>query len=228
MTLNNGLLRCSQFDVGTGFDAVVEPVPLSCCQSLSEQVVDTSGVPWFLKAGSEDVSKNQFYLGFCWPFPVPSGPVTGWVSYPALMLMRFCGSAPVCLCGFCPADAACRWLPIYFDVLTLLWFRNLVGWVVADVSMTSVSGCLTSFVKCVTRVARISSSVSLQHGVSSFAHRFPCAFAATLVAAFVMLAAFAFVHSEAVAFSLVEPRRLPRCWPCRSSSCFRFFIVSAH
>ena len=124
--------------------------------------------------------------------------MTGWVSYPccaALMLMRF--SAPVCLCEFCPADAACRWLPIYFDVLTSLWFRNLVGWVVADVSMCCVSGCMTSFVKYVTRVARISSSVSLQHGVSSFAHfsKFPCAFAATLVAAFVMLAAFAFVHS---------------------------------
>ena len=104
---------------------------------------------------------------------------------------------PVCLCGFCPTDAACRWLPIYFDVLTLLWFRNPVGWVVADVSMGSFLGCMTSFVKYVTRVARISSSVSLQHGVSSFAHfsRFPCAFAATLVAAFVMLAAFAFVHS---------------------------------
>ena len=74
-------------------------------------------------AGSEDVSKNLFFLGFSCPVPVPSGRVTGWVSspcYAALMLMRFCGSAPVCLCGFCPADAACRWLPIYFDVLTLL------------------------------------------------------------------------------------------------------------
>ena len=67
-------------------------------------------------AGSENVSKNQFYVGFSWPVPVSSGHMTGWVSspcYAALMLMRFCGSAPVCLCGFCPADAACRWLLIY-------------------------------------------------------------------------------------------------------------------
>ena len=79
-------------------------------------------------AGSENVSKNQFYVGFCWPVPVSSGHMTGWVSSPccaALVLMRFCGSAPVCLCGFCPADAACRWLLIYFGVLTFLWFRNL-------------------------------------------------------------------------------------------------------
>ena len=50
--------------------------------------------------------------------------------------------------------------------------------------------------------------------------------AATLVVAFVMLAAFAFVRAvilslwAVVAFSLVEPRRLPRCWSFRSSSCF--------
>ena len=40
--------------------------------AVSGQVVDTSGVPWFLKAGSEDVSKNQFYLSFSWPVPVSS------------------------------------------------------------------------------------------------------------------------------------------------------------
>ena len=74
------------------------------------------------------MSKNQFYVGFSWPVPVSSGFMTGWVSspcYAALMLMRFCGSAPVCLCRFCPADASCRWLLIYFGVLPVLWFRNL-------------------------------------------------------------------------------------------------------
>ena len=70
-----------------------------------------------------------------------------------------------------------------FHVLTLLWFRNL--WV------------MTSFVKYITRVARISSSASLQHGVISFAHssRFSRAIAAILFVAFVMLAAFVGVHT---------------------------------
>ena len=61
------------------------------------------------------------------------------------MLMRFCSSAPVCLCGFFPADAACRWLLTYFDVLTLLWFRNL-GSVVADVLMAFAVVHISSFV----------------------------------------------------------------------------------
>ena len=85
-------------------------------------------------AGSENVSKNQFYLGLSKLVPVSSGHMTGWVSspcYAALMLMRFCGSAPVCLCGFCPVDAVCRWLLLSSGVLTFFWFRNLC-WVVAD------------------------------------------------------------------------------------------------
>ena len=56
-----------------------------------------------ISAGSENVSKNKFYVGFSWLVLVSSGHMTGWVSspcYAALILMRFCGSAPVCLCGF--------------------------------------------------------------------------------------------------------------------------------
>ena len=51
--------------------------------------------------------------------------------------------------------------------------------------------------KYITRVARVSSSTSLQHGDSSFAHssRYSGAIAAFFVVAFVLLAAFAFVHS---------------------------------
>ena len=81
-------------------------------------------------AGSENVLKNQFYVGFSWPVPVSSGYMTGWVSslcFAALMLMRFCGSAPVCLCGFCPADAACRWLLIYFVCCPSSGSVTLVG-----------------------------------------------------------------------------------------------------
>ena len=55
-----------------------------------------------------------------------------------------------------------------------------------------------SFAKYASGVARIgSSSLSLQHGVSSFARSswFPCAIAATLVVASVMLAALAFLYS---------------------------------
>ena len=59
---------------------------------------------------------------------------------------------------------------------------------------------ISSFVKYITRVARVSSSMSLQHGDSSFAHssRYSGAIAATFVVAFIMLAAFAFVHSATV------------------------------
>ena len=133
-------------------------------------------------------------MGFSWPVHM-----TGWVSSPchaALMLMRFCGSAPVCLCGFCPADAACRWLLIYFGVLPFLWFRNLC-WAVANMFMACAVVHISSFVKYITRVARGSSSTSLQHCDSSFPHCSRCssAIAAFLVVAFVMLAAFAFVHS---------------------------------
>ena len=88
--------------------------------AVSGQVADASVEPWFTKTGSEDVLKNQFYLGFSLPVSVPSGAVTGWVSYScfaALLLLRFCGFAPVPLCGFCPADAACLWLPISLYVL---------------------------------------------------------------------------------------------------------------
>ena len=153
-------------------------------------------------AGSENVSKNQFYVGFSWPVPVSSGYMTGLVSSPcfaALMLMRFCGSAPVCLCWFCPADAACRWLLIYFGMLPFLWFRNLC-WAVANMFMACAVVHISSFVKYITRVARGSSSTSLQHCDSSFAHcsRYSGAIAAFFVVAFVLLAAFAFVHSATV------------------------------
>ena len=110
---------------------------------------------------------------------------------------------PFCLCGFCPAVAACRWLLIYFGVLPFLWFRNLC-WAVAFMARAVVH--ISSFVKYVTRVARVSSSMSLQHCDSSFAQcsRYSGAVAAFLVVAFVMLAAFAFVHS-ATACGLSDP-----------------------
>ena len=56
---------------------------------------------------------------------------------------------------------------------------------------------ISSLVKYITRVARVSSSTSLQHCDSSFAHcsKYSGAIAAFLVVAFVLLAAFAFVHS---------------------------------
>ena len=64
---------------------------------------------------------------------------------------------------------------------------------------------ISSFVKYVTRVARVSSSMSLQLCVSSFASsRFCEAIAATFVVAFVMPAAFAFVHS-ATACGFYDP-----------------------
>ena len=50
---------------------------------------------------SEGVLGNQVYLGCSLPVSVPSGPVTGWACSPcraALMLMRFCGLAPVLSC----------------------------------------------------------------------------------------------------------------------------------
>ena len=174
-------------------------------------------------AGSENVSKNQFYVGFSWPVPVSSEYMTGWVSspcYAALMLMRFCGSAPVCLCGFCPADAACCWLLIYFGVLPFLWFRNLC-WVVASTPMACAVVHISSFVKYITRVARISSSTSLQRCDSSFAHcsRYSGAIAAFLVVAFVLLAAFAFVHSATVCGHSDPCRRqLLSVW-CRRDAC---------
>ena len=56
---------------------------------------------------------------------------------------------------------------------------------------------ISSFVKYITRVARVSSSTLLQHCDSSFTHssRYPGAIAALFVVASVLLAAFAFVHS---------------------------------
>ena len=100
----------------------LSPVP----GAVSGRVSDASVEPWFMQTGSEDVSKKQFYLVFSWPVSVPSGPVTGWVShscYAALMLMRFCGFAPVSRCGFCPVDAPYRWLSM--SLYVLIWFRNL-------------------------------------------------------------------------------------------------------
>ena len=90
-----------------------------------------------------------------------------------------------------------------FGVLPFLWFRNLC-WAVAFMARAVVH--ISSFVKYITRVARVSSSMSLQHCDSSFAHRsrYSGAIAAFLVVAFVMLAAFAFVHS-ATACGLSDP-----------------------
>ena len=89
----------AKFDAMSGFQ-----VP----GSGDTEVSPLDGFP----AGSENVSENQFYVGFSWPVPVSSGHMTGWVfspCYAALMLMQCCGSAPVCLCGFCPADADLVW-----------------------------------------------------------------------------------------------------------------------
>ena len=50
-----------------------------------------------ISAGSENVSKNQFCVGFSWPVPVSSGYMTGWVSspcYAALILLRFLWLCP--------------------------------------------------------------------------------------------------------------------------------------
>ena len=64
--------------MGVDSHAVVESVFLSLVSgAVSGQVSDASVEPWFMQTGSEDVSKNQFYLGFSWPVSVPSGPVTG-------------------------------------------------------------------------------------------------------------------------------------------------------
>ena len=160
---------------------------------------DASVAPWFMQTGSEDVLKNQFYLGFSWPVSVPSGLVTGCASYPcyaAIMLMRFCGSAPVSLNGFCLADAACRWLPMSLYLLIFLWFRNFWGLILANVSMVRMCLCVL-IMKYLLRVATVGSCSLWQHGcVSSFASSRSCgATAATFVVAFVMLAAFAFVYS---------------------------------
>ena len=159
---------------------------------------DTEVSPFYgFSASAENVEESV--LCFSWPVPVSSGYMTGWVSSPcstALMSMRSCGCAPVCLCGFCPAVAACCWLLIYFGVSPFLWFRNLC-WAVASMFMACAVLHISSFVKYITRVGRSSCSPSLQHCDSSFAHssRYSCAIAAFLVVAFVMLAAFAFVHS---------------------------------
>ena len=51
----------------------LSPVP----GAVSGQVADASVELWFMQTGSEDVLKNQFYLGFSLPVSVPSGPVTG-------------------------------------------------------------------------------------------------------------------------------------------------------
>ena len=178
-------------------------------------------------AGSENVSKNQFYVGFSWPVPVSSGHMTGWVSspcYAALILMRFCGSAPVCLCGFCPADAACRWLLIYFGMLTFLWFRNL-GWVVADVLMAFAVVHTSSFVKYITRVARGQQQHVASHTPAGILVRLPrssllpSSCLPLLPLSTLPLCAVTLTLQAAVAFSVVSPRRLPRCWSLRSSSC---------
>ena len=83
--------------------------------------------------------------------------------------------------------------------LPFLWFRNLC-WAVANMFMACAVVHISSFVKYITRVARVSSSTSLQHCDSSFAHcsRYSGAIAAFFVVPFVLLAAFAFVHSATV------------------------------
>ena len=89
-----------------------------------------------------------------------------------------------------------RALPISLYVLIFLWFRNLWGVILANVSMVRIFPC-EMLVKYFSRVANDGSSSFSQHCcVSSFASsRFCGATAATLVVAFAMLAAFAFVHS---------------------------------
>ena len=57
----------------------------------------------------------------------------------ALMLMRLFGFAPVSLCGFCLAVAACFSMIFSRDLLNLLWYFILWGLVLADVSMGSVA-----------------------------------------------------------------------------------------
>ena len=170
-------------------------------------------------AGSENVSKNQFYVGFSWPVPVSSGYMTGWVSspcYAALMLMRFCGSAPVCLCGFCPADAACRWLLIYFGVLPFLWFRNLC-WTVASMFM-ACAVVHNSSRRCniVTAASHTAAGILVRLPHSSL---LPSSCLPPLPLFTLPLCAVTLTLQAAVAFSLVSPRRLPRCWSPRSSSC---------
>ena len=177
----------------------------SLCLSLVSGAVtgwvpDASAKPWFVETGSEDVSGNSDF-GLSLPVSFRSGRVTGLACSPcraALMLMRLCGFVPVPMCGFCPAAAACFSMPISLNVLTLLWFRNL--WGLGCSRLVNGLRCGAHFmrsVKSFTRVARVSSSLSLQHGVSSFAHSSRCsgAIAAILVVAFVMLAAFACVYS---------------------------------
>ena len=126
----------------------------------------------------------------------------------ALMLMRFCGSAPVCLCGFCPADAACRWLLIYFGVLPFLWFRNLCWAVAEHVHGLSLwctfhhSWSISQGLQGAAAACRCNIVTAASHTAAGFSG----AIAAFLVVAFVLLAAFAFVHSCHCVRSL---------WPCR-------------
>ena len=118
------------------------------------------------------------------------------LCYAAMMLLRFCGSASISLCGFCFADAACRSLPMSLYLLIFLWFRNFWGLILANVSMVRMCPCVL-IMKNLLRVATVGSCSVWQHGcVSSFASSRSCgATAATFVVAFVMLAAFAFVYS---------------------------------
>ena len=196
--------------------------------AVSGQVSDASVELCLVQTGSEDVLKNQFYLGFSWPVTVPSGPVTGWVSYPcyaATMLMRLCGSAPVSLCGFCPADAACRSLPMSLYLLIFLWFRNLWGLILANVSMVRMCSCVL-IMKYLMRVATVGSCSVWQHiCVSSFASSRSCgAIAATFVVSFVELAAFAFVHS-ATACGHSDPAG-GSCFQCVAATLAALLVAS--
>ena len=113
-----------------------------------------------------------------------------------MMLMRFCGSAPVSLCGYCPAAAACRSLPMSLYLLIFLWFNNFWNLILANVLMVLMCSCVL-IMKYLMRVAIVGSCSVWQHiCVSSFASSRSCgATAASFVVAFVMLAAFAFVYS---------------------------------
>ena len=192
--------------------------------TVSGQVSDASVEPWFVQTGSEDVLKKQFYFGFSWLVSVPSGPVTGW-DHAAMMLMRICGSAPVSLCGFCPAGAACRSLPMSLYLLIFLWFRNFWGLILANVSMVHMCSCVLTM-KYLMRVATVGSCSVWQHiCVSCFASSRSCgATAATFVVAFVMLAACAFVHS-ATACGHSDPAG-GSCFQCVAATLAALLVVS--
>ena len=123
--------------------------------------------------------------------------------YAAMVLLRFCGSAPVSLCGFCPADAACHSLPMSLYLLIFLWFRYFWGLILANVSMVRMCSCVLTM-KYLMRVATVGNCSVWQHicvsstacghpdlaGGSCFQSGGAATFAALLVASFVFVLLF--------------------------------------